>query len=74
MKERDKNHERSYLSKKDVHESDHKHLENARKSAIKLVSELNNFIKIDCVSKNQMRTREDIHEEIYEKVKKILKK
>lgn len=75
MKKRDVGHTRAYLGKKkDVHENDPKFLENSRKSAIKLVSELSNFVKIDCTNKNQMRTREDINEEIYLNIKKIIKK
>lgn len=74
MKDRDKTHERAYLKKKtDVHENDPRFLENSRKSAIKLVEELNNFVKIECTKKNAMRTRDDIHEDVYQEVKKIVK-
>lgn len=72
--ERDGNAARGYKgARKDVHESDVKHLENARKSALKLVNELTNFVKIDCVAGTDIRSREDIHEEIYRKVKKMMK-
>lgn len=75
MKDRDKGHERAYLGKKkDVHENDPKFLENSRRSAIKLVSELSNFVKIECAKGMKMRTREDIHEEVYANIKKVLKK
>ena len=74
MKDRDKTHERAYLKKKtDVHENDPRFLENSRKSAIKLVEELNNFVKIECTKKNAMRTRDDIHEDVYQEVKKVVK-
>jgi dTMP kinase len=72
--ERDGKMKRAYLKKKkDVHENDKNFLINSRKSALWLSTILKNFIKIDCVVKNQIRTREDIHDEIYDKVKKILK-
>jgi len=71
MKERNKGYERQYLGRKgDVHESNPKFLENSRKSAMKLVAELNNFVKVDCAKRGQMRTREDIHEEVYAIIKK----
>jgi dTMP kinase len=74
MKERDKKGNRSYKGKKkDVHEKDAKHLDNARKSALKLVTELNNFVKIDCAPKGELSSREVIHEQVYAKAKKLLK-
>ncbi|MCX6757368.1 MAG: dTMP kinase [Candidatus Nomurabacteria bacterium] len=65
---------RQYLNRKtDVHENDPIFLENSRKSALKLVKELNNFVKISCSKENKMFTREDIHKNVYIEVKKILK-
>lgn len=72
---RNKKTKRSYLkNKKDVHESDEEFLKNSRKSAMWLATKLKNFIKIDCTNKNTIRTREDIHEEVYNNIKKIIKK
>ncbi len=72
---RDSKQDRAYKGKKkDVHESDPKHLEDARKSALKLVKELNNFVQIDCAPKKEMLSREEIHEHVYSAVKKIVKK
>ena len=75
LKERDSSKmKREYLKKKkDVHEADVNHLINSRKSAQKLVKEIPNFIKIECAPEGQILSRETIHEEIYEKVKKIIK-
>lgn len=71
--ERDSKQSRSYKGKKkDVHESDPKHLENARKSALKLIKELNNFVQIDCASKKDILPREEIHDQIYKSLKKVL--
>mgnify|MGYP001559508470 CR=1 FL=1 len=65
---------RVYLKKKkDVHENDVNFLINSRKSALKLVKEIPNFIKIECFEKGKILSREIIHEIIYEKVKKVLK-
>jgi dTMP kinase len=73
MKERDAKSQRQYLKKKgDVHENDPVFLENSRKSALKLIKELNNFIKISCVKGMNMRERADIHNDVYAEVKKII--
>jgi dTMP kinase len=65
---------RAYLKKKkDVHEADINFLKNSIKSALKLEKEVKNFIKIECSKEGKILLREQIHEMIYEKVKKILK-
>lgn len=64
---------REYLKKKkDVHESDTNFLINSRKSALKLVKEIPNFIKIECSEKGKILSREQVHNMVYEEVKKIL--
>jgi dTMP kinase len=74
IKERNKNSTRSYLSKKkDVHEKDVNFLKNSNKSALWLAETQKGWIKIDCVKNSVLDTRENIHEKIYKKVKKILK-
>lgn len=66
---------REYLKKKkDVHENDVNFLINSRKSALKLVKEIPNFIKIECSEKGKILSCEIIHEEVYKKIKKILTK
>ncbi|MEI6660170.1 MAG: hypothetical protein WCK91_01985, partial [bacterium] len=65
---------RAYLKKKkDVHEADIEFLSNSRKSALWLADNLKNFIKVQCAKGTDIRTREDIHEEIYGKVKKMIR-
>jgi dTMP kinase len=65
---------REYLKKKkDVYESDMDFLINSRKSALKLVKENPNFIKIECSEKGKILTREQVHDMVYKVVKKILK-
>lgn len=75
LKERDSSKmKREYLKKKkDVHEADVNHLINSRKSALWLSETIPNFIKIDCAPKKDILSREQIHEMVYEKVKKIIK-
>ncbi len=66
---------RAYLNRKtDVHEDSPEFLENSRKSALKLVKELNNFIQIDCSKKNEILSREDIHEKVYAVVMPLVRK
>ncbi|MEX2052215.1 MAG: dTMP kinase [Candidatus Paceibacterota bacterium] len=73
---RNKESKRSYLGKKkqDVHEKDANFLENSRKSALWLAKTQKNWVKIECVKGNALKTRPEIHKEIYEKIKKIIKK
>ena len=69
-----KDGKRKYLGKKqDVHEKDINFLENSRKTALWLAKTQKGWIKIECVKNGAMDTRENIHKEIYEKIKKILK-
>ncbi len=65
---------REYLKKKkDVHEADIDFMKNSIKSALWLAEKEKNWVKIDCAKDKSIRTREDIHTEVYEKVKKVLK-
>jgi dTMP kinase len=74
-KERNKNSKRNYLgNKKDVHEVDLEFQKNSRKSALWFAKTQKYYKKIDCAKSDSIRTREDIHEEIYKKVKSLLKK
>jgi dTMP kinase len=73
-RDRDGKMKRQYLKKKkDVHENDTNFLVNSRKSALWLVKTQKEFMQIDCATGGNLRTREDISEEVYEKVKKVLK-
>jgi len=74
MKERNKNSKRNYVgNKKDVHEVDTDFQKNSRASALWLSTYLPNFIKIDCSDKKGIKTREDIHKQVYKIVKKVVK-
>ncbi|MBI2627581.1 thymidylate kinase [Candidatus Nomurabacteria bacterium] len=75
IRARNQQRHRSYLGKKkDVHEKDVKFLENSRRSALWLAKTQKGWIKIECAKDGKLETRENIHQEIYEKVKKIIKK
>jgi dTMP kinase len=74
IKERNKNSKRAYTGKKkDIVEGDINYLTNSSKTAIWLSKTQKSWIKIDCVKNGNIDTRENIHQEIYEKVKKIIK-
>jgi len=75
LKKRDSSKmKRAYLKKKkDVHEADVNHLINSRKSALWLAKQIPNFVKIECSNGKGILSREEVHEKIYEKVKKIIK-
>ena len=65
---------KKYLEgRKDIAEKNVAHLEASRRSALKLVGELNNFIKIDCTVAGKILSRAEIHQKIYKEVKKVLK-
>jgi len=65
---------RVYLKKKkDVHESDIDFMKNSINSAMWLAKTEKNWIKIDCSKNGEILTRVEIHEMVYDKVKKIIK-
>ena len=66
---------RRYLGKdtRDVHEKNKNFLSNSRKSALWLAKTQKGWVKIDCVKNGKLDTRENIHEQIYNEVKKILR-
>ncbi|MDP2788626.1 MAG: deoxynucleoside kinase [bacterium] len=74
INERQKKVSRAYLGKrKDIVEGDVSYLSNSNKAALWLAKTQKDWIKIECVKDGQIDTRENIHEKIYEKVKKVLK-
>lgn len=58
--------------KKDLAENNKGHLNDSRKSAIKLVGEYNNWIKINCVKKGNLMSIEEISEIIWKEFEKII--
>lgn len=68
-----KNRENKFTheAKKDIHESDKNHLIDAYNAACDLVDKYN-WYEVKCVKENKIRTIEDIHEEIYNEIKKYI--
>ena len=56
----------------DAHEKSEEHLKNAEEAYVEL-SELYNWEKIECVEDGKIKTIEDIGNEVFEKVKNIIK-
>lgn len=63
----------SHEEKKDIHERNPKHIEESYKAACSLVDKYN-WYEVKCVNKdNEIRSIEDIHEEIYNEVLRHIK-
>lgn len=62
----------SVRSKLDVAEVDERHQTDTEAAAQSLVASYNAWESVSCVEGSEMRTREDIHEDIMEAVKKVL--
>ena len=61
----------THEEKKDIHEKNKQHLEDAYKEACKLVKKYN-WCEIQCINNGKIRTIDDIHEEIFEKIGKFI--
>lgn len=66
---KDRENKFTHQDKKDIHERDINHLKDAYEAACD-VSKKYNWYEIKCVKNNEIRTIEDIHQEIYKEVKK----
>ncbi|MBR3697241.1 MAG: thymidylate kinase [Clostridia bacterium] len=63
----------SHTIVKDIHERDEKHLHDSYKAAC-WVAKKYGWYEVFCIKDNKLRTIEDIHEEIYKEVIKVLGK
>lgn len=61
----------THEEKKDIHERNKTHLQDAYNEACKLVKKYN-WCEIHCVENNKIKTIEEIHEEVFTNVKKYL--
>ena len=59
----------THSSKKDIHESDKNHLIDAYSAACDVAKDYN-WYEVKCVKDDKIRTIKDIHEEIYNEIKK----
>ncbi len=70
LKNKDANEKKAYLNgKKDAHESDPKHLQNAKKSAMNLVKKENEWVNLNCIKDEELMGKEEISDLIWEKLK-----
>jgi len=67
----DRENKFTHESKKDIHESDKNHLIDAYNAACELASEYD-WHEVKCVKDDKIRSIEDIHEEIYQEIKKYI--
>lgn len=58
--------------KRDLAEQNMKYLSDSQRGALKLIEASNAWVKIDCTKNGMMRSREDIHEDVYAQVKKVI--
>jgi len=56
---------------KDIHERDENHIIDSYNAACEVANKYN-WVKIDCVEDEKIRTIDEIHEDIYSKVKEII--
>jgi len=67
----DRENKFTHESKKDIHESDKNHLIDAYNADCELASEYY-WHEVKCVKDDKIRSIEDIHEEIYQEIKKYI--
>ena len=68
---KDRENKFTHDSKKDILESDINHLKEAHDSACEVAEDYDWYV-VNCMKNNELRTIEDIHEEIYNEVKKYI--
>lgn len=65
---------KKYLKgKKDIHENDLKHMQDAKNSAINLIQKNNHWTKINCIKNKELMSIEEISEIIWNKIEEIIK-
>ena len=57
--------------KKDIHERDNHHIQDSYNAACDLAKKYN-WYEIQCIKDNNVKTIEEIHEEIYDKIKNLM--
>ena len=73
LKNKDSQKKKIYLKgKKDIHESDLKHLSDAKNSAIELVKKNNNWARISCAKNGKPLAIEEINKNIMKKITPLL--
>ena len=72
----DSKEERAYLNgaKRDIHEDDIKHLQDAEKVYLEIASSFPNFALIECVKDGKIMTREKISDLVWDEINKSIKR
>jgi dTMP kinase len=74
MEKENKKEKKAYQKgKKDLHEIDPKHLERAKKSAMKMIEKNNNWTRINCLKAGNLMSIEEISDQIWDNIIKIVK-
>ena len=68
---KDRENKFTHETKKDIHERDENHLQKAHDAACSLVDTYD-WYEVKCVQDEKIRTIDDIHEEIYNEIKKYI--
>ena len=61
----------THTQEKDIHERDAEHLKDSYNAAVNLVDQYD-WTEIKCVEKDRLKTIDEIHEEIWEEIKKYI--
>ena len=68
---KDRENKFTHDTKKDIHESDEKHLIDSFNAACEIAKDYN-WTTIECIKNGNLRTIEDIHEEIFDGIKELI--
>lgn len=68
---KDRENKFTHDAKKDIHESDEKHLIDSFNAACEVAKDYN-WTTIECIKNGNLRTIEDIHEEIFDGIKELI--
>ena len=68
---KDRENKFTHQSQKDIHEKDENHLLNSYNAACSLVNAYD-WHEVKCVKNDEIRTIDDIHEEIYQEIKRFI--
>lgn len=69
---KDRENKFSHTQAKDIHERDENHIVDSYNAACSVIDEYN-WYEIKCVKDGEIRTIEDIHEQIYNEIRKTIK-
>jgi dTMP kinase len=65
---------KTFTAAKDQAESNIKHLQESKESALTVIQKDNKWFRIECAENNEMLTREEVHEKVFFVMRKLLGK